>query len=344
MLAQHTSQATSTTTTAVGTAPRESRASGWRTFDEADELARSIQGAQLRITPKDRAPGAWALLPLALERGFVQFVDEPCAALTHGVISRDVAGFGVALASAGGYRMNGHPVSGNVFAMFGPGAAHFASSSGPTRWAAVSFAPMDLGTALGALRGGESPTLGTVFRPVLAAPGAANAVVDLLFAALKAIEDDPSAFAGATTRASLEHALLDAFARAVTSADPAAVQDRAKLPATRLVRQCEEYLESHLHLPVYIAELCTLTGASERTLRNAFHTVYGVGPTRYLVQRRLAMARRALRHAQPGDTVTAIATRNGLWDLGRFAADYRTLYGEPPSTTLRAARTGAMAA
>jgi len=65
------------------TAPRESRASGWRTFDEADELARSIQGAQLRITPKDRAPGAWALLPLALERGFVQFVDEPCAALTH---------------------------------------------------------------------------------------------------------------------------------------------------------------------------------------------------------------------------------------------------------------------
>jgi len=145
-------------------------------------------------------------------------------------------------------------------------------------------------------------------------------------------------------RATLERSLLDAFARAVTSADPAATQDRAKLPATRLVRQCEEYLESHLHLPVYIAELCTLTGASERTLRNAFHTVYGVGPTRYLVQRRLAMARHALKHAQPGDTVTAIATRNGLWDLGRFAADYRTLYGEPPSATLRAARTGALAA
>ena len=137
MLAQHTPQATSTTTSTVNTAPRESRASGWRIFDEADELARSIQGAQLRITPKERAPGAWALMPLALERGFVQFVDEPCAALTHGVISRDVAGFGVALASAGGYCMNGHPVSGNVFAMFGPGAAHFASSSGPTRWAAV---------------------------------------------------------------------------------------------------------------------------------------------------------------------------------------------------------------
>ena len=342
MLSQTTTQTSASTT--VGMLPREPRAAGWRIFEEADELARGIQGAQLRITPKERAPGPWALMPLALERGFVQYVDEPCAALTHGVVSRDVAGFGVALASAGGYRMNGHPVAGNVFAMFGPGAAHFASSSGPTRWAAVSFAPMDLGTALGALRGGEPPTLGTVFRPVLAAPGAANAAVDLLFAALRRIEDDPAAFAEANARATLERALLDAFARAVASADPAAAQDRAKLPATRLVRQCEEYLESHLHLPVYIAELCTLTGASERTLRNAFHTVYGVGPTRYLVQRRLAMARRALRHAQPGDTVTAIATRNGLWDLGRFAADYRALYGEPPSATLRAARGGALAA
>jgi len=342
MLSQTSPQTSPSTPTAA--APREPRASSWRIFEEADELARSIQGAQLRITPKERAPGAWALMPIALERGFVQFIDEPCAALTHGVISRDVAGFGVALANTGGYRMNGHPVSGNVFAMFGPGAAHFASSSGPTRWAAVSFAPMDLGTALGALRGGEPPTLGTVFRPVLAAPGAANAAVDLLFAALTTIESDPSAFATANARASLERSLLDAFARAVTSADSTAVQDRAKLPATRLVRQCEEYLESHLHLPVYIAELCALTGASERTLRNAFHTVYGVGPTRYLVQRRLALARRALRHAQPGDTVTAIATRNGLWDLGRFAADYRALYGEPPSATLRAARGGAMAA
>jgi len=342
MLSQTTTQ--TAPTPAVGHVPREARVPGWRTFDEADELARAIQGAQLRITPKERAPGTWALMPLALERGFVQFVDEPCAALTHGVISRDVAGFGVALASSGGYRMNGHPVSGNVFAMFGPGAAHFASSSGPTRWAAVSFAPMDLGSALGALRGGEPPTLGTVFRPVLAAPGPASAAVDLLFAALKTVEADPSVFAGGNARASLEKSLLDAFARAVTSSDPTAAQDRAKLPATRLVRQCEEYLESHLHMPVYIAEMCTLTGASERTLRNAFHTVYGVGPTRYLVQRRLALARRALKHAQPGDTVTAIATRNGLWDLGRFAADYRTLYGEPPSATLRAARTGTMAA
>ncbi len=335
----------STTHVAASAAPqREVRAPAWRPYPEADELARAIQGTQLRVTPSARADGPWALLPVALERGFVQFVDEPAASLTYGTIARDIAGFGVALSAASGYRMNGHVVSGNVFAMFGPGATYFASSKGPTRWASVSFAPVDLGNALGALRGGESTTMGTVFRPVLAPPPAAATVVELLFGALAAAERDADAFATSQARASLERALLDAFARAVTAADGTLPPDRAKLPATRLVRLAEDYLESHLHTPVYVADLCGVTGASERTLRNAFHSVYGVGPTRYLVYRRLAMARRALKHAQPGDTVTAVATRNGLWDLGRFAADYRALYGEPPSATLRAARGGALAA
>ncbi len=338
------SAAPSTSTVSPTPNVRESRSGAWQCYAEADELAQAIRGTQLRITPKDRATGPWALLPLALERGFVQFADEPCGSLTYGTVSRDIAGFGVALAASGNYRMNGYPVSGNVFALFGPGAAQFGSSSGPSRWAAVSFAPVDLGAALGAVRGTDPPALGTVFRPVLAAPPIAAAAVELLFSALMTAERDPDALSAPGARSSLERALLDTFARAVASADPHAIADRAKLPATRLVRQCEGYLETNLHTPVYVADLCTLTGASERTLRNAFHTVYGLGPTRYLVQRRLAAARRALRSAQPGDTVTSIATRNGLWDLGRFAADYRALYGEPPSATLRAARAGTLAA
>jgi AraC family ethanolamine operon transcriptional activator len=323
---------------------REPRAPAWRTFAEADLFADAVAGAQLAITPKQRAAGPWSLLPLALERGFVQFGDEPCATLTHGTIARDVAGFGVALAPSDGYRMNGHAISGNVFAMFGPAAAYFASSAAPTRWAAVSFAPADLASALAALRGGDSPPLRTLFRPVFAAAPMATTIVGLLFATLRGVEREGAAYASAIARNSLERALLDAFAQAVNSAEEPPRADRVKLPATRLVRQCEEYLETRLAAPVYIAELCTLTGASERTLRNAFHTVYGVGPTRYLMQRRLANARRALRDAHHDDTVTSIATRHGLWDLGRFAADYRALYGEPPSATLRASRARAIAA
>jgi AraC-like DNA-binding protein len=61
-----------------------------------------------------------------------------------------------------------------------------------------------------------------------------------------------------------------------------------------------------------------------------------MGPKRYLLLRRMHLARRALRQTAPDPTtVTDIATRFGFWQLGRFAVEYLSLFGESPSATLR---------
>jgi len=96
-------------------------------------------------------------------------------------------------------------------------------------------------------------------------------------------------------------------------------------------RRDEEYLT--------VSDLASAAGVSERTLRAAFQEYFGMGPARFLKLRTLNLVRDALRNSDPAlTTVTAVATRFGDWELGRFAHDYQLLFGELPSETLRDAR------
>ena len=61
-----------------------------------------------------------------------------------------------------------------------------------------------------------------------------------------------------------------------------------------------------------------------------------MGPKRYLLLRRMHLVRRALRESSPAKaTITEIATRFGFWQFGRLAVEYKALFGEAPSATLR---------
>jgi AraC-like DNA-binding protein len=64
-----------------------------------------------------------------------------------------------------------------------------------------------------------------------------------------------------------------------------------------------------------------------------------MGPKQYLLLRRMNLARHALSVGDPlVTTVTEVATEHGFWQFGRFAGDYKFLFGELPSVTLRRQR------
>jgi AraC-like DNA-binding protein len=106
-----------------------------------------------------------------------------------------------------------------------------------------------------------------------------------------------------------------------------------------IVRRAEAFFREHLGEAVSIAQLSTVVGVSERSLRNAFYQVCTTGPKKYLRLWQLHQVRRTLLSA-PADhsAVTAAATRHGFFELGRFSVQYRTVFGEPPSATLHRAR------
>ncbi len=61
-----------------------------------------------------------------------------------------------------------------------------------------------------------------------------------------------------------------------------------------------------------------------------------MGPKRHLLLRRMDLARHALGEAGANETtVTNIAANIGFWNFGRFAIDYKALFGENSFTTLR---------
>jgi AraC family ethanolamine operon transcriptional activator len=111
---------------------------------------------------------------------------------------------------------------------------------------------------------------------------------------------------------------------------------RHVVPRRQIIRRSLDCFDQHEGEYLSVDQLATAAGVSERTLRDAFQHYFGLAPVRYLNRRTLHQVRSALKAADPSvATVTEIATQFGVWQSGRFARDYRFLFGELPSETLR---------
>lgn len=128
---------------------------------------------------------------------------------------------------------------------------------------------------------------------------------------------------------------LEAVARALRRTTP---RIRQRTTAPMRLRLLEEWIEAHLEEPITIGRLCEVAAIGERGLQKAFELRRGMSPLRYLAERRLAAARRRLEQQDDGADVTRVALGLGFFNLGRFASEYRALFGETPSLTRRRAR------
>lgn len=103
------------------------------------------------------------------------------------------------------------------------------------------------------------------------------------------------------------------------------------------VRQAIDLIQAHPETPWCPAQLAQATSVSVRTLQKAFQRCGYPPPMAYLRGVRLNKVHEELVRSSPGEVmVTTVAGRWGFLHMGRFATQYRQLFGESPSTTLRA--------
>ena len=101
------------------------------------------------------------------------------------------------------------------------------------------------------------------------------------------------------------------------------------------VRQIEQFLEAHAEMPINMQTIAQKHGHSISSIYRAFKRHRGYTPMAFLRRVRMRLARQQLLQSDPDDSVTNIAMRCGFAHLGRFAVEYKRLFGESPSETFR---------
>ena len=120
-----------------------------------------------------------------------------------------------------------------------------------------------------------------------------------------------------------ESLLLGLRDLALTAATPRG-RPNGDAPAARALR---EVLDDHLVDGVTLEEAAGLLGRSSAHLAREFRQAYGLAPHRYVVGRRVDLARRLLlRGAPPAEAAVAA----GFWDQAHLGRHFRRTLGTTP--------------
>jgi AraC-like DNA-binding protein len=303
-----------------------------RTFADPDHYAASVRGGKTEITITGSGGFIAKVITIHLHHLWMQRFSDNLPRIAHAA--------DIAEEAAISFRTQpGPPLLRSALEMLpsniirrSNGNDFFQSSAGLASFGSISL-PVEEMTAVAAIVGRDlTPPKDAL--TVTPSPAAMAKLQRLHAAAGLLAEDAPAVIAQPEAARGLEQALIETMVSCLcpdeVGEDRSALRKHAAI-MRRFYRVVEEKPEDALFIP----ELCVAIGASERTLRICCQEQLGMSPKRYLMLRRMHLVRRGLRARAPtATTVTEVAAQYGFWQFGRFAGEYKLLFGELPSTTL----------
>jgi AraC-like DNA-binding protein len=136
----------------------------------------------------------------------------------------------------------------------------------------------------------------------------------------------------------LELALLSCLLKGVANnySDEIVYQTRGAFAC--YVEKARSFISVNLHEDIKLSDIANSVGVCPRLLQKAFSQHCGCSPMQFLTQTRLNRIRQDLEQATRSVKITDVMMRYGFIQGGKFAKEYRQLFGENPSETLKQAK------
>jgi AraC-like DNA-binding protein len=304
-----------------------------RTFDDPDDFAASFPGTDVEMTLLGRGDFEAKIIHIDLGCLQVRWLSDNLPRVAHVADVAEQAFISFRIEPGPRLIRDGAEMLTSNIIWRRSSGSYFHKSDGLASWGTISLPLEDMASIGAAL-------VGCDLRPpqdaltVIPPPAAIAKLKRLHAAAAQLAEDALAVIAHPEAARGLEQALIEAMVDCVSTGEYG--QDRSALRQhAAIMRRFHQAVEEKPDEALFIPQVCTAIGASARTLQICCQEQLGVSPKRYLLLRRMHLARRALQESAPtATTVTEIATRYGFWQLGRFAGEYKALFGESPSTML----------
>ncbi len=104
------------------------------------------------------------------------------------------------------------------------------------------------------------------------------------------------------------------------------------------VEKARSFIAINLHEDIKLGDIANAVGVCPRLLQKAFSQYCSCSPMQFLTQTRLHRIRQDLEQATSSVKITDVMMRYGFIQGGKFAKEYRQLFGENPSETLKQAK------
>jgi AraC-like DNA-binding protein len=294
---------------------------------------RDVRDLEIDFLLTERGQSDWSVRRCALTDTALQFGRTGASTIADGMTDRsDAIVFGVQSSMLSDVIiMNGQKASSCAIALLPPGCDFIFTGRAAYEWISILLPlkklPLALADRVGERIEKRESALITVAR---------STCQHLIRVAARAAKSESQ---GADIPAACypvysEEELIDALSTAITTAKDVRNEVRDPHHSYRLVRHALS--ASREIQPLHVADLCRICSIEERILGHAFKNVFSMSPARFLKLRHLNKVRECLLSPDArGRLVTDILMSRGVTEPDRFTTEYRSLFDETPSQTLR---------